>query len=253
MPIRRKKAPNTAVTKGYLLVASTSVAYYKAAVRCAISLRDHYPEANITLFTHEAFVNDKDRSIFDNIITGIPIHSRAKLWALDKTPYDITLYLDCDTEIWHEDISQVFDYLGDNDIAITNIREYAGKGTSVSDTENMTYHCGMFVYRKTEKTLEFMRKWWNDYIIQTTSEPWPYPNYDSKMKPWDQFTFWRLLKEDPSIKVSVLPDDARWNFIWVYNENETDKPIVVYHYTIPREQVNAGAIKDQSGSFDNLR
>lgn len=253
MPTKRKKSSIAEESKGFLLVASMSGAYYKAAIRCAISIRDHYPDANITLFTHETFLNDKDRQLFNNIITEIPVHSRAKLWALDKTPYDLTLYLDCDTEVWHEDISQVFDHLGDNDIAITNIREYAGKGTKVSDTENMTYHCGMFLYRKSEKVFEFMRKWWSDYLVQTDSTVWPYPEYDQKMRPWDQFTFWRLLKENPSIKVTVLPDDARWNFIWVYKENETDKPIVVYHYTIPREHVDAYTVKGQPGSSDDLR
>ena len=250
---RRPKQQKVDTSKGIILIASMSAAYYKAAIRCAISIKDHYPDARITLFTHNDFIDDKDRFLFENVITGIPVHSRAKLWALDKTPYDITLYLDCDTEIWHEDISQIFDLIGDNDIAITNIREYAGKGTKVNNTENMIHHCGMFLYRKTEKNLEFMRKWWSEYQIQTTANPWPYSEYDPKMKPWDQFTFWRLLKEDPSIKVTVLPDDARWNFIWVYKESETDKPIVVYHYTIPREQVNAHAIKDQSGSSIDFR
>lgn len=250
---RRQKQQQSELNKGIILIASVSLAYYKAAVRCAISIKDHYPDAKITLFAHEEFVNDNDRFLFENVITGIPVHSRAKLWALDKTPYDITLYLDCDTEIWHEDISQIFDLIGDSDIAITNIREYAGKGTKVSNTENMVYHCGMFLYRKTKKTLEFMRKWWSEYLIQTAPGPWPYLEYDPKMKPWDQFTFWRLLKEDPSIKVSVLPDDARWNFVWVYKESETDKPIVVYHYTIPREQVDAYAIKGQSRSSIDFR
>lgn len=251
MPKRQKQLAE--INKGIILIASISAAFYKAAVRCAVSIKDHYPNAKITLFTHQDFVDEKDIHLFEKIVVGIPVHSRAKLWALDKTPYDLTLYLDCDTEIWHEDISQIFDLLGDNDIAITNIREYAGKGTKVSNTENMTHHCGMFLYRKTEKVLEFMRKWWDEYLIQTASGQWPYPEYNPKMKPWDQFTFWRLLKEDPSIRVTILPDDARWNFIWVYNEDETDKPIVVYHYTIPREQVNAYAIKDQSGSSDDLR
>lgn len=251
MPRRPKQ--QTEISKGIILVASMSAAYYKAAVRCAISIKDHYPDAKITLFTHQDFIDERDRCFFENVIVNIPFHSRAKLWALDKTPYDLTLYLDCDTEIMHEDISQIFDYLGDSDIALTNIREYAGKGTKINDTENMSYHCGMFLYRKTEKTMKFVRKWWEDYLIQTTSKTWPYPEYDSKMRPWDQFTFWRLLKENSSVKVSVLPDDARWNFIWVYKESETDKPVVIFHYTIPREQVNAYVIKGESESPDNLR
>jgi hypothetical protein len=43
---------------GFLYVASQSAAFYKAAVNSAISLRDNYPEANITLFTHADFVKE---------------------------------------------------------------------------------------------------------------------------------------------------------------------------------------------------
>ena len=252
MPKRRQQT-QLEPSKGYLLVASYSQTYYDAAIRCAISLRDHHPDARIVLFTHADFIKDSDRYLFEDVITGIPYHMRAKLWALDKTPFDITLYLDCDTEIWHNDISNIFDLLGDSDIAITNIREYAGKGTNVSKTEKMTHHCGVFLYRK-NTTISFMQKWWCDYLIQTTRGPWPYPEYESNMKPWDQFTFWRLLKEEfKNIKVSILPDDARWNFIHLYLDSETDKPIVVWHYTIPRGIVDANSIKDTSYSPENFR
>ena len=240
-------------SKGYLLVASCSKSFYDAAIRCAVSIRDHHPDAKIALFTHADFLKDSDRYLFDTIRTGIPHHTRAKLWALDKTPYDITLYMDCDTEVWHDDISKIFDLLGDNDIAITNIREYAGKGTKVSETENMVHHCGLFLYRK-NTTAKFMESWWLEYLKQIASGPWPYPEYDPKMKPWDQFTFWRLLKEEfQDIKVAVLPDDARWNFVYLYLDSETDKPIVVWHYTIPSGIVHANIIKDTPRSPQNFR
>jgi len=242
------------LTKGFLLVASVSEAYYKAAIRLAISIKDHYPEARIVLFTHESFVRDKDRYLFEEITTKIPVHSRAKLWCLDKTPFDLTLYMDCDTEVWHEDIATIFDLIGDNDIMITNIREYAGKGTKVSDTENMQYHCGLFLYRKTNRVLSFMSKWWSEYDYQIATKPWPWPQYDEKMRPWDQFTFWRLLKEEyQDIKIEVFPDDARWNFIHVYLDSETDKPVVVYHYTIAREIINAAHNEYPSGSAIDFR
>jgi hypothetical protein len=99
-----------------------------------------------------------------------------------------------------------------------------------------------------------MKKWWLDYLKQTSSGPWPYPNYNSKMKPWDQFTFWRLLKEEfQDIKISILPDDARWNFIHLYLDSETDKPIVIWHYTIPRGIVDANSIKNTPYSAENIR
>ena len=241
-------------SKGFLLVASISSAYYDAGIRLAVSIKDYYPDARITLFTHAEFVKDKHRYLFENIHTGIPVHTRAKLYVLDKTPYDLTLYMDCDTEVWHEDIKDIFDLLGDNDIALTEIREYSGKGTAVNNTEKMKYHGGLFLYRNSEKVKKFMRKWWEDYVVQIRVKPWPWAEYTEKMRPWDQFTFWRLCKENKfDLKIATLPDDARWNFVYNYNDNETDKPIVVHHYTIPRENVHAGFIKNPSGSPDDIR
>ena len=242
------------LSKGILLVASVSAAYYKAAIRLAISIKDHYPDARIILFTHETFVRDKDRYLFEEIRTGIPVHSRAKLWALDKTPFDLTLYMDCDTEVWHEDISNIFDLIGDNDIMITKIREYAGKIVKITDNDAMIYHCGLFLYRKTDRVMSFMSKWWTDYDYQIKAKPWPWPHYNEKMKPWDQFTFWRLLKEEyTDIKIDVLPDDARWNFIHLYLDSETDKPIVIWHYTLSREAIHADAFEHPSGATIDFR
>lgn len=242
------------VSKGFLLIASLSSAYYQAAIKCAISIRDYYPDARITLYTHEDFIKESDRSLFENVILGIPVHSRAKLWCLDKTPYDITMYLDCDTEIQHEDINLIFDQIGDHDILITRIREYAGKGTYINDNERMEYHCGAFLYRKNEKTIPFMKKWWEEYVYQIMQKPWPWKEYSERMRPWDQFAFWRLLKEDKSgIKIGVFPDDARWNFVYTYNDDEAKDEIVVYHYTIPSEIVHANSIKNPSGSPTDIR
>lgn len=244
----------TQLSKGFLLVASISSAFYDAGVRLAISIKDHYPDARITLFTHKDFVREKDKFLFEHIYTGVPVHTRAKLYALDKSPYDITLYMDCDTEVWHEDIKDIFDLLGDNDISLTEIREYSGKGTAVNNTERMKYHCGLFLYRNTEKVRTFMKKWWTEYLIQIHSKVWPWPNYTDRMRPWDQFTFWRLCKENElNIKVATLPDDARWNFVYNYKESETDKPIVVHHYTIPKEKIHAGFIENSSGSPNDIR
>jgi hypothetical protein len=48
---------------GFVYIASISEAYYNAAVKSAISLKDNFPEANITLFTHEIFLKEEDKKI----------------------------------------------------------------------------------------------------------------------------------------------------------------------------------------------
>ena len=70
---------------GYLYVASVNKSYYYAAKKSAESLLDFYPEAKITLATHEFWVEEEDYEIFDTIITeDVPKNIRAKLWALSK-------------------------------------------------------------------------------------------------------------------------------------------------------------------------
>ena len=127
-------------SNGFVYVASVNKAFYQAALQSAQSLLDFFPEAKITLFTHEPWVCDEAREIFDQIITdGVPNHIRAKLWALAKSPYDTTLYVDCDTLINSEEISGVFYLLGDNDILFTRNRPYNAKITKLSETEEMIY------------------------------------------------------------------------------------------------------------------
>src|SRR6056300_444358 len=106
MPKKKKQ------TKGFLIVASKQKGFYRYSKYLAESIKDFWPEANITFFTHEEWVQSEDYDLFDNIITeGIPDHIRAKLWALNKTPYDITAYLDADMICEHEDIKNIFDEL----------------------------------------------------------------------------------------------------------------------------------------------
>ena len=77
-------------TKGFMLVASFSKPYYDAAVMCADSIKDFYPEAKIAIYTHRDWFQEEHRHLFDHVHLDIPAHVRAKLWALTKTPYDIT-------------------------------------------------------------------------------------------------------------------------------------------------------------------
>ena len=229
---------------GYLYVATVKKAYYDAAVSSARSLLDFYPEAKITLFTHDEWVDDEAREIFEHIFTDdVPVHIRAKLWALSKSPYDLTLYLDCDTLIEHEDISEVFDMLGDNDILFTRNRSYNSKITKLADGQEMIYHCGLFVYR-TSTTKQLMDSWYDWYLEQRTPswDPTPYPE---EVRPWDTFTMWNLLTNGNfDVKVGEFPSpDARWNYVIGYRDDElqgTER--VVFHYTIPKEVVLKSAV-----------
>lgn len=227
---------------GYLYVATVRYEYYLAAKESALSLLDFHPEANICLFTLPQWVEEEDHEIFDRIITDIPNHVRTKLWALSRTPYDLTLYIDCDTWIQNEEIKTIFDYIGDNDIIFTRNRPYNSKITQLNDEEEMIYHCGIFLYKKNMKTIELMDDWYEYYCKQITRgyDISPYPE---KARPWDTFTMWYLLnktKHKDIIKVGDFPlPDARWNFCMGQRSEELEgQDIIISHYSIGRVTLN---------------
>lgn len=226
------------IDNGFLLVASVTEDYVKSANYSAESIRDYYPDAHITLFVPPVLRHVVDDSAFDLIVSddSVPNHTRTKLYALSRTPYkNLTVYVDADMECMHEDVQNIWGEMPDDcDILITKIRPYNGKISKWS-TGEMIYHGGFFMYRTNPKTIDFMERWWVDYHKQR-AEPWPYDEAQIPvtLRPWDQFTFWKLLNIDKlDTNVQVFKDDARWNFVNGYRLNENKDPIVFYHHTIP--------------------
>ena len=109
-------------SKGYVIVASNKINFYRYAINLAESILDYYEDAKITLFCEEWMFEEQHRDLFDQVI-WCGNHYREKLWGMAKTPYDITMYLDADMECEHEDIAKVFDQLGDNEILLTALTE----------------------------------------------------------------------------------------------------------------------------------
>ena len=227
-PIQKK--PN-----GFIIVASLKYCYYEAAHRLIDSLLDYYPEANIALFAHDEWTKDDDRCKDLYLVHDVPKHHRAKLWALDKTPFDKTVYLDCDTTVCHEDVSKMFNF--ESDLAFTNIRSYAGKIAKFVGGE-MVLHGGVFGYQSNERTLNFMTEWYTKYHEQITNKWWPEGvSPKERLSPWDQFTLW-WLTNNRDISFEIYPDDARFNFVYIYNDNEIKDDVVIWHYTIPEVELN---------------
>jgi len=221
---------------GFIYVATVHEKFLKGAIYSAVSLKDYWPDANITLFTQPDMYSPELEQVFDNVNAECPQHIRSKMWALDKTPYDLTVYLDADTEIVHEDVRYFHDQMSDTaDIMMTKIRPYNGKISKFPGGE-MVDHGGVFMYNSKPHTLEFMKQWWELYKRQASGEwKWDTELYPEELRPWDQWSFWWLQnKTDYRIVREYLPDDARWNFVDGYRADETDKPIVVEHHTLPR-------------------
>lgn len=221
---------------GFLIVASCFPEYVQAAEMAGASIKDYYPEAHTTLFVPKHLYHQGLDDIFDIVVTDdVPDHTRTKLWALSRTPYsNLTVYVDADMECTHEDVSKIWDEMPDDtDLLITKIRPYNGKIAKWANGE-MIYHGGFFMYRNNPQTMDLMSRWWTDYEKQR-SEPWPWGNtHPISLRPWDQFTLWKLLNLDKlPVKVGVFKDDARWNFVNGYMLTETKSPIVFYHHTVP--------------------
>tara|TARA_B100000900_G_scaffold414941_1_gene443148 strand:+ start:1439 stop:2140 length:702 start_codon:yes stop_codon:yes gene_type:complete len=225
---------------GFVYIASKYEEFIKAARYSANSLKDHWSKSHITLFTHKEWLIENDYTLFDNIITeGVPRHKRTKLWALDKTPYDLTCYIDCDTWIEHEDIQFIFDQHDNNsDITITKCRHYAASIDSSFKGGKLTDHCGLFIYNNKKHTLNFMKQWWLLYCKQDEGTwTWDTSLYPEYLRPWDMWTYWWLQnKTEHAIKRSYFPEpDAKWNFVYVYKEEELQgHNKIISHQPIPQ-------------------
>jgi len=224
---------------GFIIVASLNKAFYEAAHNLIDSLLDHLPDANIALFAHDEWTKGDSRCDDLYLVHDCPKHIRSKLWALPKSPFDTTVYLDADTLVCHDDITDMFELKG-NDMMFTNIRSYAGKIDKFIGGQ-MILHGGVFTY-DTKKCTPFLEDWFDLYQKQIKDEWWPDEDIKPKhqLKGWDQFTLWWLseYKYKDDIKIGIYDDDARYNYVYVYKDNECKGEIVVWHYTVPRSQID---------------
>lgn len=222
---------------GFVIIATVHKKYLLSAINLAESLRDHYPLANITLFTTLELLDGVDASAIDNIITeNVPNDRRAKLWALSRTPYAVTAYLDADTTVVSSEISNIFEQLKDDDIIFTKIRPYNSNPKGFIDDPEYNRHGGVFVYNNKPSTIRFMEQWWSLWSTTRSYDTFvtTYPEYPVKMKEWDQFYLFYLAKHtDHGLKLGFFENDARWNFVSGYRQEELNglTPIVK-HFTI---------------------
>ena len=208
--------------EGFIYVASRHKMFYEMALLSVQSLRDYHKTAHVTLFTHEKFVDERAYKLFDRVITNIPIHHRAKMWGMAKTPYQRTLYNDCDSLIRHRDIKKIMNHLDDD----TDMFFGTCLGYTVGNfkwlyidkkrTIEPMYHGSLCGYKKTDLTTDFMQTWFEKYIEQI-STPWSYEqNHNKEWRQFDMFTLWRMTSGQFSefdrfkdLKIKLLT--RRWN------------------------------------------
>lgn len=236
----------TEPTKGYVLVASKKINFYRYAINLAESILDYYEDAKITLFTEPWMFEEGHRELFDNV-EWCSDHYRAKLDGMRRSPYDITAYLDVDMEVEHEDIANIFDELGDDEVLFSELTDdrsyvYAEREFDTPEGPAKFTLCGgiaLYDMRK-EIVREFMTDWWELTKAQMDDQWWP-EGYSDSLKSWDQFSLWWLTEKDPKykdLKVAIFKDDLRWNYYNAFNWaiTQPEGPIVIRHYSCGLEK-----------------
>jgi len=206
--------------------------YYEYSLLSAQSLRDFYPEANITLFTHQDFVDERAEKLFDEIRVGIPHSPRAKMWCMARTPYDVTLYNDVDSYIRRRKIRKVFDQLDQNDMMFgTNLSYTVSKKELCYADKNhehkITHHGSLCLYYKNDLNLDFHQTWYDEYIKQVSS-PWEYDWADPVWKKFDMHTLWRLMNSfDKFEKINIGLLERHWNNTFLDRKQDLSEPPII--------------------------
>ena len=236
------------MNRGFLTIASKNKYYLSASQLLADSIKE-YSSYPITLITEDEWVDDFGNKIFDNVIGGAPNSNRAKLWALSRTPYDLTCYLDADMVCLNHKADDVFDSIMDNDIVFTKIRPYnAAKVWWNIKTEDRP-HGGAFVWKNNEKMNSFMKEWWDNWEWKNKNiwkKRWNDVYDPNAVRGWDQFPLHLMLfdQNDSWYREDIKwnwyfntknNDDAKWNFIHGYDEKleGIEKNEIVF-YSYPR-------------------
>lgn len=222
---------------GFIYVASRSRLYYELGLLSCESLKSYFPKAHVTLFTHKNFIDERCK-LFDKVITGIPIHSRAKMWCMARTPYKgKTVYNDCDSLIMHRDVSKIYDELNDCDIFTgSNLPEAAGdiKWAFIDKERTIIpkHHGSLIGYNNTQLNLDFMQTWFDEYVKQITTS-WPYEKHHYKdWQQFDMFTLWRLVSKrfqefERFFPLNVKILERRWNITINERKQKLSAPPVI--------------------------
>ena len=234
-------------SKGFVVVASKKKNFYIYACNLIDSLRDFYPDANITLVTEEGFIDDR-AELADNII-HCDDHYRAKLWGMAQSPYDYTMYIDADCEVEHEDIVTVWDNMKDYDLVFHELAKEREKYFAIKyfeykgEVQEYTLCGGVCLYRSENPLVrEFMQDWY-DLTVESLADIWKPEGFipeqwEKDLKWFDQTTLWWLTEQEPKykdLKIGFFDDDIRWNYFTQYQyENlvsKEGKPPIIRHYS----------------------
>ena len=253
--------------EGFLIVATCHAFYKNTALTLIDSLEEYYPECKIMVSTLPEW--EEEFREFDSVVevrTDGPDERRAKLWALQRTVFKKTCYLDADMEVVHDDIRKVWDLLDeDHDCAFTVIYAPAGASTAIYVEEgarkirdnkidkHLRYHGGFFLWwhdAEHPNAIAAMQLWWSQWNeINQNSEWWvKHPEIYGPNRSWDQFTWWWIKKNIiPDLRIQEVEGEEgskmyRWNWCSGYmgtHRKDPDYPPVILHKVVNRSIMNS--------------
>ena len=178
--------------------------FLKEVLISADSVKRRNPNLPITIFTnkHENLLHDS--GYFESILPClVDSHTRPyinKIAACLNSPYDETLYLDCDTYVLvslenvyakgfesYNDTGDLFSILDSFDMAFCLESLGAAKGEThptIPDTFSR-FNTGVMLFKKNKKTKEFLTDWFESYRDSTNFDPSKHDQWQFRLSLWN--------------------------------------------------------------------
>lgn len=218
--------------KGIIYCATGKELFLNEAYISINSIKKYHPNLKISLFIDEKNLKKVKKDYFDSIflIKSPEYGFGDKIYAMKNTPYEKTIYLDCDTVIT-DDISEIFEMLKNYDIAASN-PPFKNK-----NYKQTSYQAGIIFYRMTEITRKFLNLWDQSYdrINHGNDQPsfrrnlsklpislfvFP-PNYNFRL-PFASYIHGKI-KIIHDHDLSRVKDKIRQTFIYYLNESHEER------------------------------
>jgi len=207
-----KKSPE----KGVVYIATGKELFLKEAKISAKSVRKYNENIGISIFVDEKNKFDDIENLFDSIyFVEEPEYGFGdKIYAMKNSPYQKTIYLDCDTVVIGE-ISEIYSMLEKYDIAASNPpfkNDYY---------QPNHYQAGIIFYRDNDLVRQFFKKWDK--------------NYDRINHGNDQPSFRETLSELP---ISLFKFPPNYNFRVPFASYINGKIKIIHDHNLSRVSDN---------------
>lgn len=240
-PVLEQKPAKSIITRG-VIYSAINVSYVKEAISSAKSFKKVCPDIPITLYTdHPEAVDVASKSLFEHVIKIdmkemkdkkikiVPYAKLSKIRSMSTFPYDITLYLDCDTKVVRP-IYELFELGKTNDIVIANspkLDKSKKPYTLASYVWPKHYNSGMIIYSNNERVKQLFKSW-QELVLKDKNI---YTKYDGKF--WDQPKLVELLNAPKSpIKLKVVVNtlyNARGSMLARMKKDGKYKTVKIVH------------------------